>query len=308
MAKPNNPFDYRYIPTWIGLFFIRLICFFPYAIAIHFGKVVTFIVNHLITERRRIAKTNIALCYSEKNKTQQQQLLNSTMTANGTGAMEGLYSWWANDKQVLPRTEIKGLQLLEQAKAEGRGVILLGMHFTTLDFCGRALAQTTPLDTMYKTQSNSAVDYCLKKSRLKYYNNVLERYEMRRLIKNLKQQHVVWYACDQDFGRKNSVFAPLFGIEAATLATLGRLLKITKAKPLMCKHFRNSSYGLSKSKYIIEIYDPFTEEALTDNDQRNAELINQAVELAINDNPEQYFWVHRRFKRRPNSSDPKIYK
>lgn len=260
-----------------------------------------------MTKRRRIAKTNIALCYPNKSKAEQEALLNETMSANSTGAMEGLYSWWANDKQVLARTEVKGLELIKQAEDEGRGVILLGMHFTTLDFCGRALAQTIPLDTMYKTQSNRAVDFCLKKARLKYYRNVLERYEMRRLIKNLKQQHVIWYACDQDFGRKNSVFAPLFGIEAATLATLSRLLKITNAKPLMCKHFRHSNNGLSKSTYTIEIYDPFTKESLGDNDEQNAVLINQAVEQAINDKPEQYFWVHRRFKRRPNSNDPKIY-
>jgi KDO2-lipid IV(A) lauroyltransferase len=307
-GKTQSPFDYRYIPTWLGLFFIRLICFLPYSLAIQFGRVVIFIVNHLVTERKQIAKTNIELCYPNKTKEEQQQLLENTIAANGIGAMEGLYSWWANDKQVLSRTEVKGLELIDQAKAEGRGVILLGMHFTTLDFCGRALAQTIALDTMYKTQSNRAIDHCLKKARLKYYGNVLERYEMRRFIKNLKQKHVIWYACDQDFGRKNSVFAPLFGVEAATLATLGRLIKITKAKPLMCKHFRHSDDGLGKSRYVIEIYDPFTEESLSEDDQRNAILINQAVEQAINDKPEQYFWVHRRFKRRPNGSDPKIYK
>lgn len=299
--KSKNPFHIRYLPTWFGLGLIRLLCFLPYSIAIYVGVAVGFLVNHLLPSRKRIAKINIDLCFPAKSKEEKQQLLKATMTANGIGAVESLYSLWAKTAHLTSRSQVNGIELIEKAQAEGRGVILLGAHFTTLDFCGVVLGNTVTIDTMYKTQSNAAVDYCLKNSRLRNCESVLEKNELRQFIKNLRQKHVIWYACDQDFGRQNSVFAPFFGIEAATLATLGRLIKMTNAKPLMAKHVRDSSNGLSRSKYIIDIYDPFEDEPLTENDQRNAELINQALEEAIKEQPDQYFWVHRRFKRRPDN-------
>jgi KDO2-lipid IV(A) lauroyltransferase len=307
MAKSKNPFHIRYLGTWFGLLILRIISFLPYSVAIHIGQFIGFIAQRFLKRRRHIAKTNIDLCLSELSEIERKELLDNTMMANGIGALESLYSWWANDKQVLPRVEIKGLEHLAAAKASGQGVILLGAHFTTLDFCGRALSQTTAMDTMYQTQSNAAIDYCLKKARLRNYKAVLEKFELRQFIKNLKQKHVIWYACDQDFGLKNSVFAPFFGVPAATLATLGRLISITHAKPLLCRHFRYSDEGLGRSRYLIEIYDPFAEEPLSDNNQRNAELINIALEEAIRIKPEQYFWVHRRFKRRPDPTQKKLY-
>lgn len=298
----------RYWLTWLGLGLLRLLALLPYAVAIYLGKAIGLLAFYGLKRRRHIAQVNIDLCFPEKTPNQRQRLVKDTLVANGIGIIEGLYSWWAADSQILPRTHIVGLELLQKAKDNGQGVILLGAHFTTLDFCGRALAQNTTMDTMYQTQSNAVVDYCLKKARLKRYKNVLEKFEMRRLLKNLKSGHVCWYACDQDFGRENSVFVPFFGVPAATLATLGRLIKLTKAKPLMVRHYRDSSQGLGKSQYRIEIIDPFIEAPLDSDDIQNAIKINKALEQAIRIQPDQYFWVHRRFKKRPDPNEPNPYR
>ena len=133
---------------------------------------------------------------------------------------------------------------------------------------------------------------------------MVEKTEMRRLIKILKSGRAMWYASDQDFGRKHSVFAPFFGHQAATLASISKILKLTKAKPLYFSHYR---IGEGKNtRYLMRISDPFGEE-LGDDDIKNAALINQTVEAAIHFAPEQYMWVHRRFKTRPNPKDPKFY-
>ena len=298
--KSTNPFHISYLPTWLLLALIRIVSFLPYPLMMRLAQLLGWVARLFLRMRRHVVGVNLSMCYPDMPEPERAELTERVLMNTGIGAMEALYSWWASDKQVLSRCDYQGLELLDAAKAEGRGVILLGIHFTTLDFCGRALAQTYPIDTMYKTQTNAAIDYCLKRARLRRYQHVLEKSEMRRLLKHLKQQHVIWYACDQDFGRKNSVYAPLFGQPVATLATLGRLLKMTNAKPLMVKHSRHSAAGIGQSRYTIEIFDPFTEQPLGDDDQRNAELINLALEQAINSSTDQYFWVHRRFKRRPD--------
>ena len=258
----------------------------------------------LLKRRRHIAEVNVGLCFPELSPEQQQQLVTDIIASTYLGMLETAYSWWASDEELDERTDFEGVALIEAAQAEGKGVLLIGSHFTTLDLAGRLLRLKVDVDSSYQKQKNPVFDYCILKYRLKRFTNMVEKKQMRRLIKLVKSGRAMWYATDQDFGRKNSVFAPFFGHQTATISTVGTLLKLTKAKPLYFSHYR---LGKGKNtRYLIRVTDPF-EGKFNDDDVNNATVLNSVIEQAVRVAPEQYLWVHRRFKTRPNKSDAKLY-
>lgn len=294
----------KHWPAWLAIGLLRIIAMLPLNALLATGTVVGKLAYHTLKRRRHIAEVNIRLCFPELPAEQQAELVEKVIISSVLGFLETAWSWWARDEDLLARTDYEGLELVEAAQKSGRGVLLIGSHFTTLDLAGRMLRLKMDVDSSYQKQSNAVFDYCILQYRLKRFTNMVEKTEMRRLIKIIKSGRAMWYASDQDFGRKHSVFAPFFGHQAATINTLGSILKLTKAKPLYFSHYR---IGTGKNtRYLMRITDPFGEQ-LGDDAVANATLLNKVIEDAIRFAPEQYMWVHRRFKTRPHHDDPKFY-
>jgi KDO2-lipid IV(A) lauroyltransferase len=294
----------RYWLTWLGLGLLRCIVFLPFSTQQSIGRFLGRLLNKILKRRRHNAEVNIALCFPELSSDEQKRLVDANMISTTLGAIETAFSWWASDKAILKRSKIEGLELLEQAKQEGRGVLLIGAHYTTLDLAGRVIGMHTDLDITYKDQHNKAFDYCINQARKHSFTHLIEKNAMRNMVKNLKKQRVVWYAPDQDFGRQGAVFVPFFHRPAATLTTVGKLLSITHAKPLFYSHFRIDNNG--DTFYLAKIHDPF-KNGFNDDDIHNATLLNKAIEDVIREHPEQYLWVHERFRTQPNLGEPKPY-
>lgn len=301
---PDSLLHPRYWLTWFGLGILRCIIFLPFSVQQRIGLILGKLLSPFLKRRRHNAEVNIALCFPELNKTEQTQLVDCNMINTILGVIETGFSWWASDKDILKRCKIEGLELLEQAKNEGRGVLLIGAHYTTLDLAGRVIGLHTDLDITYKSQNNKAFDFCINQSRKRSFTHLIEKNAMRNMVKNLKKQRVVWYAPDQDFGRQGSVFVPFFHHPAATLTTVGKLLQVTQAKPLFYSHFRIDNNG--KPYYLAKIHDPF-QDGFNDDDVHNATLLNTAIANVIREHPEQYLWVHERFRTQPQVGMPKPY-
>lgn len=294
----------KHWPAWLAIGFLRLLALLPLPWLLAIGHVVGTLFYHLLQRRRHITEVNIDLCFPELSAEQKKVLCKKVIISSVLGMLETAYSWWAKDEDLLARADYEGLELVEAAQKSGRGVLLIGSHFTTLDLAGRILRLKMDVDSSYQKQSNAVFDHCILQYRLKRFSNMVEKTEMRRLIKLVKSGRAMWYASDQDFGRKHSVFAPFFGHQAATINTIGSILKLTKAKPLYFSHYR---IGEGKNtRYLMRITDPFGEQ-LGDDNVANATLLNKVIEDAIRFAPEQYMWVHRRFKTRPHHTDPKFY-
>jgi KDO2-lipid IV(A) lauroyltransferase len=294
----------KHWPSWLAIALLRLLCFLPLTWLLAFGTIIGRVLYHLLKRRRHITEVNIDLCFPELSETDKNLLCQKVIISSVHGMLETAYSWWASDAELLARADYEGLELIAQAQKEGRGILLIGSHFTTLDLAGRILRLKIDVDSSYQKQNNAVFDHCILQFRLKRFTNMVEKTEMRRLIKLIKSGRVMWYASDQDFGRKHSVFAPFFGHQAATINTISGILKLTKAKPLYFSHYR---IGQGKhTRYLMRITDPFGENLGSD-DVQNATLLNQVIEEAIRFSPEQYMWVHRRFKTRPNPNDAKFY-
>ena len=207
-------------------------------------------------------------------------------------------AWLRGPDSILSRVEFEGLDVLREAQAKGKGVILMGMHLSTLDICGAALGRYVPFDVMYRRNKNLMLEAVMTNGREQNFPEAIERNDIRRVIKNLKNGHIVWYGPDQDYGRRNAIFSPFFGVSAATITATSRIAKITGSPVVSFSHFRNPETG----KYSVRISPPL-EDFPSDSERDDVNRINQLIEAAVSKAPEQYWWFHRRFKTRPDEAE-----
>jgi KDO2-lipid IV(A) lauroyltransferase len=284
----------KYWPTWFGLGILRLINFLPYHTQLKIGRTAGIVGMYCLPQRRHIADVNLRLCFPSHTEAQRKHLLRENFAAIGIAVIETGMTWWFSIEKIEKLVKIRGIDNLEAALAKGRGVLLLGAHFTTLDFAGRLTSYKYPFHVTYRPSKNKLIDAMLVYSRNDLFDNAISRNTMRTMIKKLKENKMVWYAPDQDYGRKQSVFAPFFGVQAATITATARIAQMTD-----CAIVPVGQYRLPNGKGYEFIAYPELENFPTGNEVVDATRINQIIEHAILRAPEQYLWQHRRFKTRP---------
>src|SRR5690554_1564055 len=253
----SSPYHIKHWPVWFALLLLRLFSFLPvrwcYAIAARLG----LIAHRYMHRRRHVVEVNIALCFPELSVEEQQKLVRENFISTAWGVIDITLAFWAKDAYFAKHSDVHGLELLHQAQAQGQGVLLLGIHVTSLEASRRTIGlRLDDIDITYKQASDPAFDHYLHRNRQKTFKNVIEKYDMRTTLKNLKSGRTVWLASDQDFGRKGSVFAPFFHHPAATLGNLGRIAQMTGAKVLFYNHYRTIKNG--KPYFVGEVIDAFS--------------------------------------------------
>ncbi|MFT5560489.1 MAG: KDO2-lipid IV(A) lauroyltransferase [Candidatus Azotimanducaceae bacterium] len=272
---------------------LRLIGWLPFNWQLSFGASLGSVGYWLATDRRRIAETNIRLCFPQMSGSEQSKLVKEIFRNNGRGVMETSFSWSGRIADLENRIDISGLNHLQAAFSRGKGVMLLGMHFSTLDLCGAALAQKIPFDVMYRRNKDVLLEAVMRAGRTRNFPSAIERSDVRSVIKALKAGRVVWYGPDQDYGRKHSVFAPFFGINTASIKATARIAAITGAAVIVFQHRRTED-----NRYVITLSEPLVNFP-SGQEVADAARVNQLVEDAVRQAPAQYWWLHRRFKTRP---------
>lgn len=283
----------KYWTTWLGFCIAWLITRLPHRLQLHIGSCIGWIGFHLARSRRHIVEVNLSLCFPAFTAQERDRLVRKVFRSGGISLVETANAWLRDARDFLPLVSLTGLHHLEDALKQGKGVILLGMHFSTLDLCGAVLGTYVEFDVMYRRNKNRLLDLIMKKGREKNFPHAINRNDIRGILNSLKQGHAVWYGADQDYGRKHSVFVPFFGVQAASITATGRFAKITKSPLIVFTHYRNKD-----GTYRIELSAPI-ENFPTGDKVADASLINQLVEQAILKQPDQYWWLHRRFKTRP---------
>ena len=291
----------KYWTSWFAILLLRIVAALPFKAKLIAGRCLGFLVFHLVKKRRHTVQTNVRLCFPELNTTQQEKMVRDIFTANGIGFFEIAWAWWANIDDIKNRYDIEGLEHIEAAKVDGSGVLLVGAHFVHLDLCGLMTNHSTPMSVIYRKNNNPVFEYIITKGRERFFEHVIERSDMRNIVRKLREGKTIWYSPDQDFGRDQAVFAPFFGVEAATLVSTSRLAKMGRAKPVGIAHYRDPI----THRYRIVI-SPVDTAFPTGDDYQDAVIINTMLEKAIRMQPEQYMWVHRRFKTRPEG-EPSLY-
>jgi KDO2-lipid IV(A) lauroyltransferase len=302
--KPLSPYYQlapRYWATWLGIGFMWLVVKLPLRLQLAIGRKLGRLFKLISGYRRTIVRTNIGLCFPELDSRQQQQLVNRCFDSLGMSLVETAFAYWADDRDFDALGTLDGLEHIEAAREQGKGVLLLSGHFCSLDFAGRMLARYHPVCFTYQQLRNRLIDSAIKNRRMETSELLIHRYDTRGFIKALRTGHVVWYAPDQDQSRKNSVFAPFFGIAANTLTSTTKLVKLTGAVVLPF-HIRRLPDSRGYALTISPPLDDFPGES----EVADATRFNAIIESRIREHPEQYLWMHRRFKTRPEKGE-KLY-
>ncbi len=292
----------RFWPSWLGLLFMRLSIYLPVKAQLMVGRWLSWIMTPLMKSRKKIARRNLKLCFPELSEEQRTALLAENFRTMGMMLIETALSWWASDASLQKRVQYQGLEHLEAALAKGKGVILLTGHFTSMELGGRLIMLKNPCYVMFRELNNQLFNAVMMQARIYHSEGIVLRDDPRPMVRALKKNKVVWYAPDQDFGRKMSVFAKFFGVPAATVPATARLVKMSGAAviPFVPRREKDGSYTLSLSA-------PLTNFPAGD-DIADAQVINDLLEKEIRLSPAQYLWIHRRFKTQSEGEKASLYR
>jgi KDO2-lipid IV(A) lauroyltransferase len=228
------------------------------------------------------------------SKAEREKLLNAHMNTLGMMMIETAMSWWASDKALAKRVRYQGLEHLEAAKARGKGIILLTGHFTSMELGGRLIMLKTPAYVMFRKLKNRLFNTVMMRARTFHSEGIVLRDDPRAMLRALRKNKVVWYAPDQDFGPKLSLYAKFFGVQAATVPATARMAKMSGAAvvPFVPRREADGSYTITVS--------PALENFPSGDELADSQRINDWVEQEVRKSPEQYLWIHRRFKTQPD--------
>lgn len=280
---------------------VWLLHLLPYRLQLALGPLLGRLFMLFNPYRRLIVNTNLALCFPELDDRERQQLCKRIFKSLGFSMVEEANSIWASGHFFDKRGRVQGLEHIRAAQQQGKGVLLLSGHFCSVDFAGRVLIKHQPACFTYQELRNPLSNHILTKARDKYTHCIIHRHDIRGFIKALKDGKVVWYAPDQSQARKNSVFAPFFGIQANTLTATTKLAKITGAAVLPFEIKR-----LPGARGYALTIQPALENFPGESETADASRFNALLEAQVRENPEQYLWIHRRFKKRPEG-EAKLY-
>jgi KDO2-lipid IV(A) lauroyltransferase len=286
----------RYWPTWLLLGCMRLGALLPLPLLVVVGGLAGELIYLLAFERRRVAAINLKIAFPDATPASLRRLNRACFRSMSIGILEIGLVWWA-PARVRAMTEIAGLEYLERAQRAGKGAMLLTVHFTCIEVGLPVLSAHATLVAMYKRPRNRLMDRCMERHRGQFTAIIAGHHSPIGLIKGLKRGHAIWYAPDQDFGGKDTVFVPLFGVEATALTAPARIAVMADVPVMPCSIERRP-----KGRGYRLTIDPPLENFPSGDDVRDALAINRATEALIRRNPEQYLWIHKRYKRRPDGS------
>jgi KDO2-lipid IV(A) lauroyltransferase len=251
-------------------------------------------------ERRSVALINLRLCFPEKTEAEREALARQHFIAFSRAVLDRTLGWWASKERLQRMIRVKGEEHL--VVPEDTSLIVLSPHFVGLDAAATRLTMLSAGCTVYSKQKNPVFDKLLFDGRHRFQRCLLLSRQdgMRKVIKAMKQGLPFYYLPDMDFGPDDSIFVPFFGVQAATIPGVSRLARLTGAKVVACIT-RQVADG-----YEVEVtpaWDNFPGESV----EADTEMVNRFIESQVLRMPEQYFWLHKRFKTRP-PGEQRFYK
>ena len=281
----------RYWPTWLGLGCLRAIEPLPYAWQLRIGRLLGRLVRLLPLSYVRIARRNIEICLPELAPGARKVLLKRHFESLGIGLCETAITWWSNDERVRSLAQVEGLEHLQRALARGRGTILVGGHFTTIEIGTRILGTVVPINVLYRPTRNEVLSSVMADQIARHGQRAIQYDDIRTLVRALKENGAVWYAPDQSYRNKGAAMVPFFGTPAATTTATSRLARMTGAAVLT--YFPQRLPGVQGYRVFIG---PELENFPSDDPLADTARFGALLEAQIRHHPEQYLWMHRRFK------------
>ena len=290
----------RFWLIWLGLGVLRGLILLPYGLQLQLGRALGWVLQRVLAERCRIADTNLRLCFPELSGSDRRRLVNRHFQSLGITVFELGLTWWATDQRLERLVTFEGEEHVRAALAQGRGVILLTGHFAAAELTGRAMRRKFPnLAALYRKNRNPLVDEVLRRGRSRAVWPLIPKDSIRQLLRTLQNGQLVYYAADQAYQRKYSVLVPFFGQPAMTNGALSHIARMSGA-PVVPFLSRRLDGGRGYHVTALPALENFPTADIGADAARTNRVIEDMIRLA----PEQYYWVHRRFKGRPDLPDP----
>jgi len=287
------------ILTRIGLLLLQFTTYLPYSLQIGLGSKIGRVAQSLSRKWRTTAEKNIHAAFPALSTDEQKHLTEQHFKSLGIGLIEMANAWWGSDHSLKQQVTIEGLEHLDQALDKGHGVILLSAHFTTLEIGGRLLSLFRPLHAMYRKQDNPNFNQAMVDGRNSFLESIVEKKDLRGMLRLLKRNQIIWYAMDQNSSDNSAVFTDFFGIPCSTTSATSKLAQRSKATVIPFTTERSGS----DHQYLLTIHPPFSGFP-SDNPTEDTQRIMNHFEQEIRKIPEQYLWIHRRFKNQPEGLRP----
>ncbi len=284
----------RHWLAWLGAAAVWLLGQLPYRALLALGGGLGALMAHVPSRRRRIARINIDLCFAVLPASERRALLRANLRDLGRMLVEFALGWMASDRHLthIP-ARIDGLEHLATARAQGRGVLLVGGHFSHLELCARLISSHMAIAGMYRRMDSAVFEWLVLRARLHYADAMFDKDDIRGTVKYLRAGGTLWYAPDQDMRSKDTVFAPFFGIPASTITATHHLARMSGALVIPFFHRRLSDGG-----YALRLGAPLADFPSADI-HADTTRINGCIEAMVREAPSQYLWVHKRFKTQP---------
>lgn len=286
-------------PAWLGVAALRLLVLLPPRAILKLGAWFGALAGPLLRARRHVVTRNLELCFPELDPTARAKLRAQALRDMGAMLGEFALGWMASDRKLsrVP-VRIEGLQHLQALRAQGRGALLVGGHFSHLELCARLISRQQRIAGMYRRMDSDVFEWIVLRARLGYADTMFDKDALRATVKYMKRGGVVWYAPDQDMRGKDSVFAPFFGIPASTITATHHLARLSGAAVIPFFHRREAD-----GSYALRLEAPLEDFPTTDVVADTAR-INVVIECMVREAPAQYLWAHKRFKTRPKGAPP----
>ncbi len=280
--------------TRFGLFLMWLMHFLPLPVLAPIGQMLGMLLYIFGRDRRRVARINLKLCFPKLSDDELEYLVKRHFMAFGRSFLEHCLLWWSSKERIRKLVRIEGIEHWE--KVANGPVIWFAPHFVGLDMGGVRISCDYPGVSVYSHQKNKQFDAMLLHGRNRFGTSTLlsRQQGLRPVVRAMKKNLPFYYLPDMDFGIKDGSFVPFFGVKAATVHGMSRLASMTDAAVVPCVT-RQLPGGQG---YVLKFY-PAWENYPTEDLEADARRMNAFIEARVLEMPEQYFWLHKRFKTRP---------
>lgn len=294
----KSPLSPRNWPTWLGIGAMALLARLPWIWQRALGRGIGCLLHAGMRERRAIAARNLQICFPELDDAARARLLRAHFTALGIALFEFGRAWWGSIAPFRRNMVLEGLEHVEAARAGGRGVIIVSGHFTTLEAAARLMCERIPVAGMYRPHAQPAMEWAVLRGRLRYGVAMFPKQDVRGVVRHLKRGGLLWYAPDQDPSRGDAAYVPFFGHPAHSLTSTHQLARMSGAAVMLFQHARRDDGG-----YTLR-FQPMLEDFPSRDATADTTRVMAGVETMVRAAPEQYLWIHRRFKRQPSGVSP----
>jgi Kdo2-lipid IVA lauroyltransferase/acyltransferase len=292
----------RYWPTWLLLLWMRTTAALPWTWAIRVHKGIGHIVGRLLRKRCHIVMCNLGICFPDHDEQELRRIALRHFENVGAGFAELAIAWFGPMEKLRPLFRVEGMRHVRAAFAEGKGVIFFSGHFTTLEICAPVLKSLVDsFAFMFRPRRNALLDELQARGRLRASHESFANTDIRAMLKSLRNNVGVWYAPDQAYRGTNARLLPFFGEPAMTNTATSRLARISGARvvPFFFCRLRDDS------GYLLR-FDSALEDFPSEDVEHDTRRLTDVLEGFIVDCPEQYIWMHRKFKGRP-AEFPDVY-